>query len=109
MGLVTIGATLAVATVMVRVALPVPAEFVAPSDTTVTPTTFGVPVSAPVKALSVTPGGNGLALYVVGPFEAAMAKLKATPTVPAAVSGELVMAGTPVPVTVKLWRSMLDS
>src|SRR3954462_145863 len=104
-----IGATPDAPTVTVSVALLVPVALVAPSRTEVTPAAVGVPVMAPVVRLTERPAGSGLAEYDVGEFEAAGRKLNAAPPGPAAVSGEFVMTGTPVPVTVKLWRSMFDS
>src|SRR5258708_431829 len=56
------GATPAATTVIVSVALPVPFAFVAPSNTDVVPTVVGVPVIAPVAALTTTPAGSGPAV-----------------------------------------------
>ncbi len=60
--LVMIGAEPAAATVIVRVALPVPLPLVAPSSTLVTPAVVGVPVIAPVAPTMLKPAGSGVAV-----------------------------------------------
>jgi hypothetical protein len=48
-------------TVIVKVAMPVPAELVAPIIRFVVPPTLGVPLMIPVAGVIVRPGGKGLA------------------------------------------------
>jgi hypothetical protein len=55
-----IGATPAAATVIVRVAVPVPVALVALSKTEVVPAVVGVPVIAPVAVLRTRPTGSWL-------------------------------------------------
>lgn len=109
--LVMTGEEPAEATVMARVALPVPKLFVAPSVTFVVPIVVGAPVMAPVEVLKLRPAGSELALKLVGDWVAVMVKVKEDPTVAAAVSGEFVMTGEDVamPVALKLCRSILNS
>src|SRR4051812_37301738 len=83
----------AAATVIVRVALPVPLAFVAVSATVVTPIAVGVPVMTPVAATMLNPAGSGLAVKLDGEPDAVIEKLNGVPSVPAAVSGVLVMIG----------------
>ena len=61
LALVITGATFAAATVMVRVAVPVPVEFVADSVTVAVPAAVGVPLMAPVSALIDRPAGRPVA------------------------------------------------
>ena len=58
--------------VITRVALPVPAELVAPIVTLVVPTVVGVPLITPVEVLTERPAGSPEALKLVGELEAAM-------------------------------------
>jgi hypothetical protein len=60
-GLVMMGVPDAEPTVIVRVAVPVPVAFVAPSSTAVVPPAVGVPVMTPVAATMLRPAGSGLA------------------------------------------------
>jgi hypothetical protein len=59
---VTLGATPAGATVSVRVALPVPPAFVAPSVTVEVAAAVGVPEISPVVVLIDKPAGKPVAL-----------------------------------------------
>jgi hypothetical protein len=60
--LVIAGGEPAAATVIVRVAVPVPDMLLAPIVTLVSPEAEGVPVIAPVLVLTERPFGNGEAL-----------------------------------------------
>ena len=91
--LVMTGATAADATVSVSVALPVPDALVAPRVTLEVAAVVGVPLMRPFAVLIVRPAGRPAAEKLVGLFDAVIWKLKAEPTVPLAVSGELVIAG----------------
>jgi hypothetical protein len=53
-------------TVSVKVAVPVPDAFVALSDTVVVPAVVGVPLIAPVEALTDNPAGSPLAPKLAG-------------------------------------------
>ena len=46
---------------LIAVAIPVPAEFVAPRTTLVVPVSAGVPLMIPVEGATVRPAGSGLA------------------------------------------------
>ena len=61
-GLVITGAMPAGATVMVRVAVPVPVAFVAPRATREMPGPVGVPSMAPVRGFSTNPAGRPVAV-----------------------------------------------
>jgi hypothetical protein len=71
---------------MVRVAEPVPAEFVASIVTALTPSTVGVPEITPVLIFTDKPKGRFAAAYVVGLLEALMVYENGTLTVAAAVN-----------------------
>ena len=65
---------------IVSVAALVPTALVAEIGTAYTPAVVGVPVSAPVDVLRVSPAGRFVAAYAVGLPLASMEVLTATPT-----------------------------
>jgi hypothetical protein len=80
------------ATVIVRVAVPVPPALDAPKLTTVVAASLGVPEISPVTQLNVRFAGSGDAENIKGVFVATIVYVKAVPTVPLAVV-RLVMTG----------------
>jgi hypothetical protein len=71
----------------------VPVALLALAVTVYTPAVVGVPVMAPVEALTDRPGGRPETLKLKGELEAVSEKLKAEPTV-ALAEVALVMVGT---------------
>jgi hypothetical protein len=80
------------AIVSVRVALPVPNEFVAPNVTMEVPVAVGVPEMSPVEEFTLRPPGRPVVEKLVGELEAVIWYENVDPTVPPDVVA-LVIAG----------------
>ncbi len=70
-----------------RVVWELPRALVAVISTSEVPAAVGVPVMAPLVALSVNPAGNPVVLKLVGVLVAAMVYEKAAPVVPMTWTG----------------------
>lgn len=82
--------------VITKEAVPVPAKFLAPIVTVVTPVTVGVPEIAPVAAFKESPAGKFVAVYSLGPFDATIWYVKAVPTAASAVKLLVITGNTGV-------------